>query len=146
MIQAHDSASSLPRLYASFRQSGVSLLNCTGECAIGANMLTGIYCSTVVNNSLAEDKASFIAYKIAEANYTTAESDETEYLAKIDLLGFFISQICWVIVLWIVKCSIIAFYWRLFSGNGRSTRVAIRTIAIAVMCWGITVVRSPYLD
>lgn len=113
---------------------------------MGTNILTGLHYSTVVNNSLAEYKASFIAYKTAEAKYTTEERDEAHYFAKVDLLGFFISQICWVVVLWIVKCSIIAFYWRLFSGNGRSTRIAIGTIAVAVMFWGIAVVRSPCLS
>lgn len=92
------------------------------------SILTSIYYSTVTNNGLAQD------FK-----------DEVRSSIKTDLIGYFISQICWVIVLWIIKCSILAFYWRLFSSNGRSTRVAIWTIAVAVMCWGIAVVRSPCL-
>ena len=67
--------------------------------------------------------------------------DEVNYFEKDALLGFYISQICWVVVLWIVKCSILAFYWRLFSCNGRSTRFVVWTIAVAVMCWGVAVVR-----
>ena len=64
---------------------------------------------------------------------------------KAILLEDFISQICWIVVLWIVKCSILAFYWRLFSTNGRSVRVVVWVIAAAVVCWGIAVVRSPFL-
>ena len=64
------------------------------------------------------------------------------YFEKDSLLGFYISQICWVVVLWIVKCSVLAFYWRLFSRNGRSTRLLVWTIAVAVMCWGLAAVRS----
>ena len=66
---------------------------------------------------------------------------EVNYFEKPALLGFFISQICWVFVLWIVTYSILAFYWRLFSCNGRLTRFAIWTITVAVLCWGISVVR-----
>ena len=63
------------------------------------------------------------------------------YFEKDALLGFFISQICWVVVLWVVKCSILAFYWRLFSRNSRLTRFLIWTIATITMCWGVAVVR-----
>lgn len=55
--------------------------------------------------------------------------------------AMFIIEICWGIIIWIVKYSILAFYWRLFSANGRSTRVIIWTLAASVTCWGISVVR-----
>ncbi len=67
---------------------------------------------------------------------------EIDYFEAPMFLGFFISQVCREVVLWIVKCSILAFYWRLFGGNGRSTRIVVWTIAVNVMCWGIAVVRS----
>lgn len=130
IIQAHEFVSSLPQHYASFRQSGVSSRNFAENRAMGTILLTGIQHSTVLNNSLAELKSS---------------SKTINSLESINRLGFYISQICWVVVLWIVKCSIVAFYWRLFSGNRRSTRIAIWIIAVAVMCWGIAVVRSSCL-
>lgn len=52
-----------------------------------------------------------------------------------------ISGICWDFVIWLVKCSILVFYWRLFNANRRSTRVIIWTLAAFVACWGTTVVR-----
>ena len=94
-------------------------------------MLTVIDYSTVVNSTVAQRK------------WTKDEKfDDLNYSENNALLGLFVSQICWVVVLWVVKCSILAFYWRLFSCNGRSIRFAIWTIAVAVMCWGIAVVRS----
>lgn len=53
----------------------------------------------------------------------------------------FISQICWAVVIWIVKYSILAFYWRLFSANRRTVRVIIWSLTALVTCWGIAVVR-----
>ncbi len=55
--------------------------------------------------------------------------------------AIFISQICWAVVIWIVKYSILAFYWRLFSDNRRSVRVIIWALTALVKCWGIAVVR-----
>lgn len=52
------------------------------------------------------------------------------------------SEICWVIVIWIVKYSILAFYWRLFGVNRRSIRIFIWALAAFVTCWGIAAVRS----
>ena len=68
--------------------------------------------------------------------------EEVNHFEKDALLGLYISQICWVVVLWIVKCSILAFYWRCFSCHGRSTRFVVWTIAVAIMFWGIAEVRS----
>ena len=126
MTQAHNSTSSLPLHYASFQQSAVSFLNCTENHETFLNMLTVIHNSTVVNSEIAIMDGRTDPYHFSEHF----------------LLGFFISQICWVVVLWIVKCSILAFYWRLFSRNSRSIRFVVWTIAVAVMCWGIVVVRS----
>lgn len=53
----------------------------------------------------------------------------------------FISEICWAVVIWIVKYSILAFYWRLFSANRQSTRAFIWVLAALVTCWGVAVVR-----
>ena len=39
-----------------------------------------------------------------------------------------------------VKCSILAFYWRLFSATCRSTQVIIWVLAVIVMAWGVAVV------
>lgn len=55
--------------------------------------------------------------------------------------AFLLSQICWAVVIWIVKYSILAFYWRLFSVNNRSIRVAIRALAAFVTIWGLAAVR-----
>ena len=52
------------------------------------------------------------------------------------------SEICWAVVTWIVKYSILAFYWRLFSANGQSTRKIILAFAAFVTCWGTTVMGS----
>ena len=94
------------------------------------DMLTIVDYPTVVNST------------IAQWTWTTTEkSDDLDYLEKDASLAFFIPQIGWAVVLWTVKCSILAFYWRLFSRNGRSIRFAVWTIAVGVMCWGITVVR-----
>lgn len=54
--------------------------------------------------------------------------------------GIFISEICWTFVIWTVKCSILAFYWRLFSPNRRSIQVIIWILAVVVMVWGVAVV------
>ena len=54
--------------------------------------------------------------------------------------GIFISDIFWTFVIWTVKCSILAFYWRLFSASRRSTQVIIWILAVVVMAWGVAVV------
>lgn len=56
------------------------------------------------------------------------------------VLRLFIIQICWAVCMWIVKCSILAFYWRLFSDRHRSVRVVIWTVAAGVTCWEVAVV------
>ena len=56
------------------------------------------------------------------------------------LKGLFISEVNWTLVIWIVKYSIIAFYWRLFSANRRSIRIIIWVFAAAVTVWGVAVV------
>ena len=53
-----------------------------------------------------------------------------------------LAEICWVITIWMVKFSILAFYWRLFSGKSRSTRIAIWVLTVVITCWGTTLVRS----
>ena len=51
-----------------------------------------------------------------------------------------VSEICWVVIIWMVKYSILAFYWRLFSANSRAVRIIIWALAASVTCWGIIVV------
>ena len=51
-----------------------------------------------------------------------------------------VSEICWVVVVCVVKTSILALYWRLFSARNRSLRVIIWALAAFVVCWGIAVV------
>ena len=53
-----------------------------------------------------------------------------------------VSEISWAVVVWIVKSSILAFYWRLFSARSRSIRVIIWVLGACVNCWGIAVVSS----
>ena len=67
---------------------------------------------------------------------------EAPNVSLIDLLsqGLFISEICWILVIWIVKYSILAFYWRIFSANRRSIRIVIWVFAAAVTVWGVAVV------
>ena len=103
-------------------------------------MLIGVHYSLVVNSTIAQWKWMQDGIHSGDANYFSVN-----YFEKDSLLGFFISQICWVVVLWVVKFSVLAFYWRLFSCNGRSTRFLIWTMAGVVMCWGIAVVRPPSL-
>ena len=55
-------------------------------------------------------------------------------------IGIFIFEICWAVVIWIVKYSILAFYWRLFSVNCRSIRVIIWALVAFVTLWGLAVV------
>ena len=58
----------------------------------------------------------------------------------------FISQLCWAVAIVIVQCSLLAFYWRLFSKNRhlscprRSTQNMIWALAGLVTCWGLAVV------
>lgn len=68
-------------------------------------------------------------------------NEGTLHQLELLLQATFIIEICWGVVIWIVKYSILAFYWRLFSANRRSTRFIIWTMAAFVTCWGISVVR-----
>lgn len=143
LVQEDNSSSHIYQLVATalcfLSAISCKFLNCTKHRSMDKKML--ILNSTVVNRLSAlwrwEDNAT-------EPNNTERlEAEEPD--DKTALLGYFTSQICWVFVLWVVKCSILAFYWRLFSGNARSTRVAIWTIAVLVTCWAIIVVSSPLI-
>ena len=68
-------------------------------------------------------------------------SEGTIYQLELQLQATLIIEICWGVVMWIVKYSILAFYWRLFSANRRSTRLIIWTLAAFVTCWRFSVVR-----
>lgn len=54
--------------------------------------------------------------------------------------GLFTSEICWALGISIVKFSILAFYWRLFS-HVRNARLAVYTLLLLVTSWTIGVVR-----
>ncbi|KAM0799244.1 hypothetical protein BDR22DRAFT_324926 [Usnea florida] len=54
----------------------------------------------------------------------------------------FLDETLWTVAIWIVKYSILAFYWRLFAGTRRSVRIVIWTLTAIVACWGIAVVAS----
>ena len=56
------------------------------------------------------------------------------------LKGIFISEIGWTLAICITKCSILAFYWRLFSNRGRSFRIALWAFGAWTINWGVTVV------
>lgn len=93
------------------------------------------------------------SYELTCDFYTTVTAEglgqNLEYATpkhiRILLHAIFITQICWGVVIWIVKYSVLAFYWRLFSANRRSTRVTIWTLAALVTCWGNSVVRCVLL-
>ena len=69
---------------------------------------------------------------------------EIESLAPFKIVlfekGLFISELCWTFIIWMVKYSILAFYWRLFSTNRRLIRITIWVLAAAVTIWGVAVV------
>ena len=54
---------------------------------------------------------------------------------------FFILDLCWLVDIWFVKSSILAFYWRLFGPNRRAIRLVIWVLTALVTCWGVSVVR-----
>lgn len=58
----------------------------------------------------------------------------------------FIDEAFWTVALWIVKYSILAFYWRLFAGNRRSVRIVIWVLTAFVACWGAAVVPIRLFD
>lgn len=54
--------------------------------------------------------------------------------------GIFISEIGWAIAICVAKCSILAFYWRLFTSQGRSFRITVWAFVALMIDWGILVV------
>lgn len=75
------------------------------------------------------------SYELTRNFYTPGEELDVN-----PFVGFFITEICWAVVIWIVKYSILAFYWRLFSVNRRLTRVIIWALVAFVTLWGLAVV------
>ena len=55
----------------------------------------------------------------------------------------FIFNICWETATCVVRYSILAFYWRLFSTDRRLFRVIIWVFTAFETCWGLAVVCSP---
>ena len=61
--------------------------------------------------------------------------------------GIFISEIGWANAICVTKCSILAFYWRLFSSHGRSFRITVWALLALMINWDITVVSvSPLIN
>lgn len=55
-------------------------------------------------------------------------------------MGMLISEHGWAIAICIIKCSILAFYWRIFSSTGRSFKIAVWALLALTINWGIAVV------
>ena len=76
--------------------------------------------------------------------------ESIESLTAMDVSAFFktifITEVCWAVAIWIVKYSILAFYWRLFSTNRKLHRVIIVVLTAFVTCWGISAVCSRPLE
>lgn len=47
------------------------------------------------------------------------------------------AEVCWAVAIWIVKYSVLIFYWRLLSTNRKTHRVVILVLTAFVTCWGI---------
>lgn len=124
MFQAHVYASSFLRRYASILLYCVSHLFCSESCSKVCSELTS-NCNATVPNPEVDLKNDVIQ------RFLTTE---------------LVCDICWVVVMWIVKFSILAFYWRLFSARSRSLRVIIWALVVLVTCWGIIVVRPRLSD
>ena len=111
--ETHMYSSSLPHCYASSTPSGVSHPSC--NTSINSSELTRDFYATVIKQDVFQ-KFAFLT---------------------------FISEICWTIAIWIIKYSILAFYWRLFSVNRRSTRIIIWILVAIATIWGLAVVCFP---
>lgn len=104
-------SSSLPQRYALSPPSGVGHPNCNiCRTMMESSELTRDFCATVVEQDL-------------------------EHVTVL-----YISEICWTVAIWIIKYSILAFYWRLFSVNRRSARITIWTLIAIATIWGLAVV------
>ena len=114
MFQAHLYASSFLRRYVLHLLHSVSYLLCAESCSMGCYELTS-NCEAILAN-------------------------QYRYYSFLQTISV-VSDVCWAVVLWIVKSSILAFYWRLFSARSRSLRVLIWALWVLVTCWGIAVVR-----
>ena len=69
-------------------------------------------------------------------NVDILSSDQLEVFLK----GMFITDIGWAISICVTKCSILAFYWRLFSSQGRLFRITVRGFVGLLINWGLVVV------
>ncbi|KAM0804383.1 hypothetical protein BDR22DRAFT_885642 [Usnea florida] len=69
----------------------------------------------------------------------TVSEDQIENYMK----GMFVSEAGWASTIFIVKSSILAFYWRLFNAKGRAFRFSIWAFLVLTVCWGIAVVVAP---
>ena len=57
--------------------------------------------------------------------------------------GLFILQVCYVVELTLVKCSILSFYWRIFKVS--SIRYPIYILYTIVIVWGVSTVSEQWL-
>ena len=69
--------------------------------------------------------------------FWTISANDFEFFGQ----TIFISDLCWIVVIFTVKYSILAFYWRLFA-HVRKARKAIFILLAFVTCWTIAVVTS----
>ena len=128
-----------------------SLNRCSAHVCISSS--PQLYSSSVlfgVSHPYSAVNLLMIGYDLTSDSNTTVETDgvlQDEYFLNLYQLEIFmkaqfVCEICWTVVIWTVKYSILSSYWRLFSANRRSTRVIIWILAALVTCWGIVVVRS----
>ena len=78
--------------------------------------------------------ATVTAHGLGENIYELSYNSFTFFIK-----GLYISEVLWTVVIFMVKYSILAFYWRLFSET-RSARVAVHILLAVVTCWGFGVV------
>ena len=119
VFQAHRYNSSFLRRYALPLFYGVSHLLCEDGCSTVCYELTSNCDATVPKPWLNQTNNS-------EEGFLTVE---------------LICDICRAVVIWIVKSSILAFYWRLFSIRSGLLRVIIWALVVFVTCWAIAMVR-----
>ena len=135
VFQAHVYASSFLRGYVLHLLYRVSHLLCVQGCSKGCYELTGNCHATASSYVLSLDRSFHDGDAVTES----------KLLHLHDVKGFIkaelVCEICWAVVIWIVKSSILAFYWRLFSTRSRLLRVIIWALGEFVACWGVVVVR-----
>ena len=114
IFQAHAYVSSFLGRYALVLLCAVSHLSCAEDCSMDCHELTSSCYATVPSQW---------------------DHDTEGFNNAVTLL-----EICWALVIWIVKSSILTLYWRLFNARSRSFRFVIWALGAFVACWAITMV------